>query len=248
MSYKPKFNIYPSSNILFSNLLNKLWRLNQICLRKNKILNISLSGGNTPVALYKYIALNYRTGFDWKNINFYWGDERCVAPENELSNYGNAKKYLFDKLSIPKKNIFRIVGESNPASEVLRYSKEIIRNVPFENNFPKFDLVLLGIGEDGHTASIFPKDIELIKSKNICEFVTAPDSDLKRITLTGNVIKNAEFIYFLVTGESKSKIISEIFNKSIIAQDYPAYHINSTRGRTEWYLDADAAGMIKSDL
>ena len=116
--------------------------------------------------------------------------------------------------------------------------------VPSKNNLPKFDLIILGLGTDGHTASIFPNQIKLLKSENYCEVAIHPKSKQKRITITGRVINNAEDILFLVTGSNKSKVVSEIINKNENSKKYPAFHISPFWGKLIWYLDKGASRLI----
>ncbi|MDQ3021182.1 MAG: 6-phosphogluconolactonase [Bacteroidota bacterium] len=206
--------------------------------------NIAISGGSTPKLLFEVLAKDYKNKIDWMKVNIFWVDERCVPPDDEESNFGMTKKILLNKVSLPESNVHRIFGENEPQKEAIRYSEIIKYNLNFKNGFPVFDLILLGVGDDGHTASIFPDQMKLLNSKNICGVAIHPVSRQKRITLTGKIINNAERIYFLVTGKSKAIIISEILNKKDGYLKYPAAHINSDSGNVSWYLDKDAAGLI----
>ncbi len=213
---------------------------------KQKNFYLALSGGSTPQLLFKELKRNYSNKIDWRLVHIYWGDERCVDPEGSESNYGVTNKLLLKHLDIPKENIHRIKGEDNPKIEARRYSGEIMMTVPSKNNLPKFDLIILGLGTDGHTASIFPNQIELFKSENYCEVAVQPEAKQKRITITGKVINNAENIYFLVTGSNKSKVVSEIINKKEYSKKYPASQILPTWGKLNWYLDSAASRLIKT--
>jgi len=206
--------------------------------------NIALSGGNTPKLLFKYLKNNYLKNINWSLVHFYWGDERCVSPESNESNYGHAFNLFLNSEEIPKKNIHRIFGESNPDEEANRYSKLILKNIPTENSLPQFDFIMLGLGTDGHTASIFPNQMELLDSNKICEVAAHPENGQKRITLTGNIINNAKCISFLVTGQSKSHIVLNIFEKKNNYKSYPASHIQPTKGNISWYLDKAAALLL----
>lgn len=188
--------------------------IEELSLTKSNF-TLALSGGNTPKIIFKFLSEHYRTKIDWAKIKFFWGDERCVPPEDDESNYKIAKKYLFDRISIDPKNIFRVYGENDTEIEATRYSKIILDNVEKVNSIPRFDMIMLGIGEDGHTASIFPNRLDLFSTDKIYAVAEHPASKQKRITITGNVINNARKIVFLVTGESKSKILSTICNKNI---------------------------------
>jgi len=128
----------------------------------------ALSGGSTPKFVFQMLAKDYKEKIDWYKIHLFWGDERCVPPQSDESNYGMTKKYLLDYIDIPKKNVHPVDGENNPKQEAIRYSNEIKKIVPLKNGYPKFDLVMLGIGEDGHTASIFPNQMDLLVSDKVC--------------------------------------------------------------------------------
>jgi len=209
-----------------------------------KPFNIALSGGSTPKLLFNYLAEKYSESTVWQEVHFYWGDERCVPPDDEESNYKMTKDFLFDKIQIPAANIHRVFGENNPEREAVRYSSEIKENLPQSNGLPLFDLVILGMGDDGHAASIFPHQIELLESQNICEVAEHPVSGQKRITLTGKVINNAKEIVFLVTGENKKEKVSEIRNHNGKWKTYPASLINPIDGKLTWYLDKAAAELL----
>jgi 6-phosphogluconolactonase len=206
--------------------------------------DIALSGGNSPKGLFKKMSKKYADKIPWERIHFWWGDERCVSPHDGESNYKMTVDYLLSKINIPKENIHRIRGEKNPEEEAVRYSEEIVSNLNRRGEIPVFDLIILGMGNDGHTASIFPNQMELLTDKNICAVAEHPDSGQKRITLTGTVINNANRIFFLTTGEAKATRISEIMNDDEKAKLLPAYHISPNNGRLIWILDEAAASKI----
>ncbi len=209
-----------------------------------EIINIALSGGNSPKGLFNRLSDKYSDKIAWERIHFWWGDERCVSPDDEESNYKMTKISLFSNIAIPEKNIHRIHGEANPEEEAIRYSQEIEKNIKFRGQNPVFDIVILGLGEDGHTASIFPDQLELIDSNKNCAVTKHPLSSQKRITLTGKAINNANQIYFLVIGTSKAMRISEIMNDNEAAKLLPAYYISPINGRLIWFIDEEAAAQI----
>jgi 6-phosphogluconolactonase len=179
---------------------------------------------------------------DWERIHLFWGDERCVPPDQEESNYGMTQKYLLNFIDIPEKNIHRVKGEYNPEKEAERYSKDIVKGVSSENGLPGFDLIMLGLGEDGHTASIFPDQMHLLNSDKVCEVSTHTSTGQKRITLTGNVINNSKRIIFLVTGKSKAEILKKIINEK--KKIYPAEFIEPVNGNLDFFIDSDAAELL----
>lgn len=201
----------------------------------------ALSGGSTPKLLFDYLAKEYADSPSWNNVHFYWGDERCVPPEDEESNYKMTKERLLDKVPIPEQNVHRVLGEADPKKEAARYGSELTAHIPVQNGLPVFDLIILGMGGDGHTASIFPHQMELLTTKSICAVAQHPESGQHRVTLTGPVINAAREVAFLVTGQGKSEKVTEILNHSGNWKDYPAAHIELENGKVIWYLDEAAA-------
>jgi 6-phosphogluconolactonase len=206
--------------------------------------DIALSGGSTPKKLFKILASEFSGKIPWGRIHFWWGDERCVPPESDDSNFKLANDYLFSEIPIPRENLHRIKGENQPEKEVLRYAGEIEKNLNYRGDNPVFDLVILGLGEDGHTASIFPDQIELFEDENICALSQHPITGQNRITLTGKVLNNASRVFFLVTGANKALRISEIMNDDEAAKLLPAYYISPKNGTLIWFLDDEAASGI----
>lgn len=205
--------------------------------------NIAVSGGTTPKIIFQILSEYYKTIIDWAKVHFYWGDERCVSPESNESNYGMTKNVLLDKINIPPSNIHRIIGEQNPDEEAVRYSDLLKKSLPIINGFPQFDFIMLGLGEDGHTASIFPDRLDLFESDIICETVIKPVTLQKRITITGNVINNSKTTAFFVTGASKSKIVNSILKESA-DRKFPASFVNPKYGNLLWFLDSEAASGL----
>lgn len=206
--------------------------------------NIALSGGSTPEIIFKALADNYSDKIDWTKVHFFWGDERCVPPDSNESNYRMAKVTLLDKISIPSSNVHRIRGEAEPIEEALRYSNDILSNVPVVNNLPKFDFVMLGLGEDGHTASIFPDRLDLFNTEKICVTVQNPDTHQKRITLTGTVLNNSSAAAFFVTGKSKSYIVEKVCKNPSVNKNFPASNINLMHVNLHWYLDSQSSAKL----
>lgn len=207
-------------------------------------LTVALSGGSTPKILFDLLAVSHADSVDWSGIHFYWGDERCVPPTDNDSNYKMTVDHLLSKIDFPEANIHRVLGENDPGGEAINYGKQITTNLLSANALPQFDLVILGMGGDGHTASIFPHEIELLDSENVCEVAIHPESRQKRITLTGKVINNAREICFLVTGAGKTEKIDEIFHQTGNWKSYPASYINPTGGKLTWFMDEAAAEKL----
>lgn len=243
----PEVYIFTHAEVMAESLAEEFYRyvLNQFMTRNN--LYIALSGGNTPLLFFKILSefnSQKKNKIEWKKLHFFWGDERCVPHSDPESNYGNANKVLFSKIDIPQKNIYPINGENNPAVECDNYSKLITKTVPSSSGKPIFDWIFLGVGEDGHTASLFPDQPQLLTSDNICELAVHPESKQQRITLTGKTICMAKRITFMATGIEKQEVIKQIFNKESPAKKYPAARIYPEKGRIDWYLDSLAAEFI----
>ncbi len=212
--------------------------------REGSLEHLALSGGSSPGVLYDLLAEDYWYRLPWKDMHFFWGDERCVPPGSPESNYGMARSRLFTHLSVPEGHIHRIQGEAAPALEARRYEEQLRKLLPAENGLPRFDLVLLGMGTDGHTASVFPHQASLWDSQSLCEVAKHPDSGQQRITLTGSVINNAARVVFLVNGKDKAARVREILEGGPEAQNFPASRVAPTDGRLLWILDREAASLL----
>jgi 6-phosphogluconolactonase len=213
-------------------------KLTQLTLGKEKFF-IALSGGNTPKVIFQTLAKDFSKKIEWKKIHLFWGDERCVPPEHAESNYGVAKEYLLDNIDIPEENVHRIKGENNPVYEAERYSEEMSKCLPEVNGLPQFDVIILGVGVDGHIASIFPDQMELLSSEKICDTSVHPSTKQKRITLTGKVINNSQRVYIIIMGINKALILTSIVNKIDDYKKYPAAYIKPSGGLLEWYLNTE---------
>ena len=235
--------IFQSPENLSIVLAEKVLNMIKDSIINKRPFHIAVSGGRTPKALFQLIASDYQDPRHWDDVHFYFVDERCVPPDHPDSNYGMVYEALLRYLSLSQDNIHRMKGELDPATEAVRYEKHILDRVPLYNDLPCFDLIVLGMGADGHTASVFPHEIDLFHSADLCEVGTHPETGEKRITLTGKVINNARNIFFLVTGKEKSVILSRILDREEKIQ-YPAGLVEAVHGSLEWYLDNDAARLL----
>ncbi len=243
MAVSTEVRIYSDQKEVVKALSKEIFKLTKSSVQNR--FNILLSGGKSPTELFKRIAKKYTDDIDWERIHLWWGDERCVSPENINSNYKQAHDFLISNVPIPSANVHRIKGEENPEDEAIRYAAEIEKNLNFRGENPVFDLVLLGLGEDGHTASIFPDELELFEDERICAVAKHPLTGQYRITITGKVLNNANRVFLLVTGANKSQRISEIMNDDDAAKLLPAYYISPTNGELIWFIDEAAAQKIK---
>jgi len=240
---KNKLHIFKTPEELAKNFAGEL--MNQIANFSGKAFHLAISGGKTPDLLFWELVKSHSDSALWQKVHFWWVDERMVPPDNPESNFGNTQNLLFSQISIPGENIHRIKGENNSEIEEIEYSEEIQQSLSQQDNWPVFDLILLGMGDDGHTASIFPNHMELLNSERICELTFHPQSEQKRITLTGKVINNANRVCFLVTGANKADRILEIWAHQEKAKLLPASHIHPISDELDWFLDESAAQFIR---
>jgi 6-phosphogluconolactonase len=211
---------------------------------EDRFFSLALSGGSTPKVVFEFIALNFKNKINWRKVIIFWGDERCVSPESDESNYRMANDSLLKHIPIPDANIFRIKGENEPVAEAKLYSEIVSKIIPSVNGNPQFDLIMLGLGEDGHTASIFPNNIHLFDSKNLFEVSEHPVTKQNRITATGKIINNSKAVTFLATGKNKSEKVCQILKKKNEWKFYPASLVSPKNGELIWLLDNLAAERL----
>ena len=238
---------YADSNSLANAFAGDLVDLLKSLIEQQDTVTVALSGGSTPQLLFKILAEKFAGEVNWKKVHFYWGDERSVPPTDAESNFGVANRLLLSRVDIPAANIHRIEGESNPTDEIERYRELILETIERDNSGkPAFDVMMLGIGNDGHTASIFPHQMEFLDSKNVCEIATHPLSGQKRITVTGSVINASRNVFFLVAGDSKSNVLAEIVEQTGSFRSYPASFV-APSGELWFYTDQAAASKLRDN-
>ncbi len=207
-------------------------------INTSKTFYLAISGGSTPKMLFEALT-NIKTEIAWNKLQLYWVDERCVTPDHPESNYLMTFNSLLSNVLIPKANIHRMKGELTPEDGLKDYEKEM-ETLPTSEGLPQFDLIILGMGNDGHTASIFPPYKELITVASNLAIGTNPYSGQKRLTLTGRTIKNAKDIIFHITGAKKASVLNEILNKKGDFENYPSYAFIGEK--TTWWVDHAALG------
>ena len=206
--------------------------------------SIALSGGNTPQQLYELLALSpYNQQMPWTETYFFWGDERCVPLEDKRNNAQMAQLALFNKVEIPPSNIYRIPANLPPDRAALTYEK-LIKNF-FDEEAPHFDLILLGLGDNGHTASLFPGTTVLNEKSQGIRKVFVEEQNEFRITMTAPLINMAYHILFLVTGENKAAILNTIFKSPYLPSQYPAQLVKPQSGKLYWFADSKAAALLQ---
>lgn len=204
---------------------------------------VALSGGSTPRKLHQLLTREPYVGqVDWTKVHVYWGDERTVPPDDEESNYNMARETLLDHVPIPEDQIYRMRGEIDPETAATEYGRLIKAN--FDPPQSRFDLILLGMGDDGHTASLFPHTAALDEVKHRCVANFVPKLDTWRITLTVPVINSAANVVFLVSGAKKAESLKAVIEGDYQPQIYPSQLINPEDGQLIWMVDEDAAALL----
>ncbi|WP_119344781.1 6-phosphogluconolactonase [Facilibium subflavum] len=212
---------------------------------KKPIVHIALSGGSTPKDFFKHLKqADALFDINWSKFHFWWVDERCVSIEDEQSNFGEAKRILFDHIGIDSDQLHPMDGASQAEQSALSYVQIIKKHLPIKNQIPCFDLILLGIGDDGHTASLFPNGVSLSSNKWV-EVAEHPQTNQLRLTLTLQVLNNADEVAFVVTGENKAKMVKKIIQGDKTPIDYPAKFVKPLAGKLTWHLDREAAAEIR---
>ena len=210
-------------------------------IRDHEKFSVALSGGSTPKSLYSVLA---KATLSWEKIFFFWSDERHVPPDHPESNYRMANEALLSKVPVPPENIFRVRAEEKDANVVARDYEEALRSFfrlrPGE--FPRFDLILLGLGPDGHTASLFPNTPALNETKRLVVANWVEKFKTNRITFTYPVLNYAACVIFLVSGGDKSEIVREVLENP--GADLPSQKVHPANGRLLWLLDKDAASKL----
>lgn len=214
------------------------------------IARVAISGGSTPQAAFKLLAdpaLPFASTIPWDKLQLYWVDERCVAPENPESNYGVCKRLLLDQVAIPAGNVHRMEGELDPQIAASRYESVLRNSMKLEGaESPAFDLLLLGMGDDGHTASLFPHTDGLNEMGRLAIANHVPQKDTWRISLTWTVINQAAEVAFDIGGEAKASIVAEVFTGPRDPERLPSQLIRPTNGRLLLQLDEAAAAKLAS--
>ncbi len=207
---------------------------------------VALSGGSTPKALFALLAeAPYRDQIDWSNVHLFWGDERCVLPTDEQSNYRMTRETLLDKVAIPAAQVHRIPAEDPEPDRAARAYATTLRQIFTlgDDEFPTFDLIHLGLGPEGHTASLFPGSPALKETQALTAAPFVEKLDAHRITLTPPVINAAREVQFLVAGAGKAEIVGQILHAPHDPDELPAQIVAPSPGKLVWLLDEAAAAQ-----
>ncbi|WP_218110256.1 6-phosphogluconolactonase [Oligoflexus tunisiensis] len=208
---------------------------------------VALSGGETPKELFIQLTADRASELDWSKVHFFWGDERHVGPMDKDSNYRLAKQYLLDPLQVPDANIHRIRGE-DPVQSAARTYEDDLRQFfdPAPGTWPRFDLILLGLGEDGHTASLFPGSAALRDRVHLVAGNVVPQIATERVTFTYPVINAAAYVLVLVSGVRKSSMVQTVLENPPDPEKLPMQGVQPKDGQLIWLLDASAASILQA--
>lgn len=248
MTKSPEIRVFPDPAALFRGTADDFAGQAQTAVRSRGRFTVALSGGSTPKSLYSLLATN--ASLPWDKVFFFFGDERHVPPENPESNYRMAMESLLSKIPVPPANVFRIPAENPDAAQAAASYERTLREF-FQTpatGFPALDLVLLGMGPEGHTASLFPEGKALQEKSRwvVSDWVEKFKTD--RITLTLPVLNNARTVMFLVSGRDKASTLKEALEGTQPGTQFPCKLIRPEDGRLIWMVDKAAAADLSAPL
>jgi 6-phosphogluconolactonase len=209
---------------------------------------VAISGGSTPKRMYRMLAEEpYGSAIPWEKIYIFWVDERCVPENDPASNYGSAKKDLLNRVPVPEAQVYPMPGELPPKQGAQKYQKALIEFFHLEDGrFPVFDLIFLGMGTDGHTASLFPGHRTVDEKERMVVTVKGGDPNVNRLTLTLPVLNRAKHIVFLISGKEKAATLKTVF-KNHTAR-LPVQQIYASDKELTWLLDRQAASLLHGEM
>ena len=238
-----KINLFNSEDEVLEGLANYFVATAKKSIEDHGQFSVALSGGNSPKKLYELLASDkFKGQLDWKKVHFFFGDERYVPHNDPQSNYLMAKKALLEPLGLSYRQIFPVNTSVSPDEAAARYTNDI--TLYFAGFDPRFDLVLLGLGDNSHTASLFPYTSVLTDKTASAKAVFLNDQQVYRITLTAPLINKAHHIAYLVYGAGKAEAVHHVIEEKKDIENYPAQLIKPDDGDLQWFLDHDAASML----
>ena len=238
--------IYPDTETLSQEAAQYIVRVAQEAIASHRRFTIALSGGSTPKKLYALLAEEpYRSQIDWSLVDIFWSDERCVPPSDSESNYLMAQQVLLSKIPIPANQVHRMpADQSDRDAASYAYTLEMQQTIGSES-VPSFDLIQLGMGPEGHTASLFPGQASLHEQQRLVMPVTVPKPPPPRLTFTPRLLNAASHVLFLVTGAEKQDAVKAVLEGEFQPDEYPAQIVQPTKGEVTWMLDTSAAGKLQ---
>ena len=248
MSSSPEIRTLTTPQELFAAAAEEVVRVATEAVSQRGRFTIALSGGSTPRNLYTLLATNARTSLPWDRMFFFWGDERHVPPTDPDSNYRMVEETLLSKVPVPAANVFRIPGENpNAAAAAQAYEQTLRKFFALQpGEFPRFDVILLGMGPDGHTASLFPRSAALQEKSRLVVANWVEKFLTSRITLTLPVLNAAHCVAFLVSGIDKAPALRAVLEGDAPGEQYPAKLVRPIDGKLIWFVDRAAASGLSS--
>jgi len=233
-------------------MAGEIARLSKEAIVQRGASTVVLSGGSTPKSLYALMATPaWRDKFDWPHIHLFWEDERFVAPDHPDSNYGMVKRELLSKVSIPASNVHRVITEKGKPEEVAAAYEQTIRRefqslklASSSNDIPRFDVLLLGLGTNGHTASLFPHTSVLQEKKRLFAACYVDEVKMYRLTMTVPLLNNSRNTFFFLAGAEKAEVVKELLHGPRKPEDLPAQLIEPNDGSLVWMMDKAAARLV----
>lgn len=241
---KPELRIFRDLERLSRHAANLFVEHAAQSIRERGQFLAALNGGSTPNRLFQLLATDYRDQIDWSKVHVFWGDERCVPPDDPGSSYAQAHALLLSQVSIPESNIHRIRGELPPVEASKEYSITLKEYASAPIDWPRFDLVYLGMGEDGHTASLFPGSPVRVSEPTLPVTAHYQDRPANRVTLTQLVFNTAHLVIFMATGEKKAITLAHVLSDRYNPELYPAQRIDPKDGELIWMVDEAAARKL----
>jgi len=215
-------------------------------IAEHGLFSVALAGGNTPRRSYELLATtDFMNPIDWSHVHVFFGDERTVPHDHPDSNFRMANEALFTKVPIPSGNIFAINGDGDPIENARTYEREL-KAFFRDSERPRFDLVLLGLGKDGHTASLFP-GTEALHEQESWVVANRIAADSIRLTLTAFSLNSAAYVEFLVTGDDKAPALAAVLEGPLDVERYPAQLIQVENGKLSWLVDVKAASRLSTE-
>jgi 6-phosphogluconolactonase len=244
MSSAPQIRVLLSKEELFRAAADTFCALGSQAIRERGRYTVALSGGSTPRGLHQELVTNFSEQLPWDKVFVFWGDERHVPPDFPESNFRMAKETLLSKLPIPAENIFRMPGELPDANQGAALYEQALREFfhPAPGQFPRFDFILLGLGPDGHIASLFPGTRALEERQHLGVGNWVEQHSTWRITFTYPVLNNAANVMFLVEGSGKAEIVRKALKDP--TANLPCQAVRPQNGELLWYLDQAAAAKL----
>ncbi len=247
MSTSGEIRILTTPQELFAAAAEEVVRIANQSVAERGRFTIALSGGSTPKSLFNLLASNAKASLPWDRTFFFWSDERHVGPDDPDSNYHMANQAMLSKVPVPAGNVFRMPAENPDAAAAAQAYEQTVRKFfQMESGVPQFDLILLGMGPDGHTASLFPGTAALQEKSKLVVANWVEKLETHRLSFTLPLINAAREVSFLVGGMDKASVLKTVLEENAPEDQYPSKLVNPTQGKLIWFIDRAAASALAS--